>query len=73
MAVSQAVSQSKLPLGKKKTILQQVMKPKDWVFLGILIVFSAVCWTLVLNAYQNSINLEGVISANSSIDKGANL
>ena len=73
MAVSKAVSSNKLPLGKKKTILQQVMKPKDWVMLGILIVFSAVCWTLVLNAYQNSISLEGVISANSSIDNKAKL
>jgi len=73
MAISKSVSPSKLPLGKKKTILQQVMKPKDWVMLGILILFSAVSWLLVLSAYQQSINLDGVVSVNSSIDKKAKL
>lgn len=64
MEVAKAFGSNKLPVVKKKTILQQVMKPKDWVFLSILILFSAVCWIFVLNAYQDSITLDGVVSSN---------
>lgn len=61
---------------KKKTILQQVMKPKDWVAMGVLIVISAFCWMLVLNAYQESINMDDFVSVSvseSAIDKNGDL
>lgn len=61
-----------LPKLVKKPLLQQVMKPKDWVYLVILIGVSAVCWTWVLSAYQQPINIDQIISdsaTNTAIDK----
>lgn len=63
------VGSNKLPEVKKRTILQQVMKPKDWVMLGILILFSAVCWLWVLNAYQKSVDINSFVNVGSFIDK----
>ena len=57
-----SVSNNKLPEVKKKTILQQVMKPKDWVAIGILVVVSAICWIWVLKAYQTSISPDNLVS-----------
>lgn len=36
----------------KKSMLQKVMTPKDWLMLSILIVVAVVCWTWVWRAYQ---------------------
>jgi len=63
---------NKMPSAKKKSILQQVMKPKDWVAMGVLVIFSAVCWLLVLNAYQQTIDIDSLTSTaiiSPSIDK----
>lgn len=65
-------STDKLPAVKKKSILQQVMKPKDWVAIGILVIVSAFCWLWVLNAYQETITADDFVSGKittRSIDK----
>ncbi|MDO8669547.1 MAG: hypothetical protein Q7K65_04605 [Candidatus Buchananbacteria bacterium] len=67
-----STSGSKMPAVKKKSILQQVMKPKDWVAIGILVVVSAFCWVWVLSTYQESINIDDFASGKTvslSIDK----
>lgn len=63
---------SKMPSAKKKSILQQVMKPKDWAMIGILIVVSGFCWVWVLNAYEETISVDDFINSGitaNSIDK----
>ncbi|NCN07891.1 hypothetical protein GW933_04405 [Candidatus Falkowbacteria bacterium] len=63
---------SKVSAVKKKTILQQVMKPKDWAAIGFLVVVSAFCWIWVLNAYQETIGIDDFVSGKIStraIDK----
>lgn len=59
-----SASSTKLPEVKKKSILQQVMKPKDWVAIGVLVVVSAFCWMWVLNAYQETIDIDNFVSGN---------
>jgi hypothetical protein len=59
---------------QKKSMLQQVMKPKDWVSLFVLIVISAVCWLWVLDAYQNPIDIDQMVGSSpitSAIDNNA--
>jgi len=58
-----------LPTIKNKSILQQVMKPKDWLFLFVLIIVSATCWLWVLSAYQDSITVDDIINPKINIDK----
>jgi hypothetical protein len=56
----------------KKTMLQKVMRPKDWVMLGILLVVSAVCWTWVWRAYQEPFVYDDFfISSDISAEAGA--
>lgn len=72
MAVKKISIDNKTSAVAKKSILQQVMKPKDWLAIGVLVVVSAVCWLWVLNAYQQSINVEDFVSGNltnHTIDK----
>lgn len=65
MAVKKiSTSSTKLSEVKKKSILQQVMKPKDWVAIGVLVVVSAFCWLWVLNAYQETIDIDNFVSGN---------
>lgn len=63
---------SKMPEVKKKSILQQVMKPKDWLAIGVLVIVSAFCWLWVLNAYQQTISVDDFVSGkitSRAIDK----
>lgn len=64
MGVKKISVENKTPAVAKKSILQQVMKPKDWLAIGVLVVVSAVCWLWVLNAYEQSINVEDFVSGN---------
>lgn len=63
---------NKMPALKKKSVLQQVMKPKDWAAMGVLVIVSAFCWMWVLNAYQETIGIDNFVSGkvtSRSIDK----
>jgi hypothetical protein len=40
------------------------MKPKDWIAIGVLVIVSAVCWMWVLNAYQETIDIDNFVSGN---------
>jgi hypothetical protein len=71
MADKKIVGASGLPKIQKKSMLQQVMKPKDWMFLFVLIVISATCWLWVLSAYQDPISISDIISVNLDVDKSA--
>ncbi len=62
MGVKKNSASNKMPEVKKKSILQQVMKPKDWAAIGVLIVVSAFCWLWVLNAYQQTISVDNFVS-----------
>lgn len=53
---------SKMSPVKKKSILQQVMTPKDWAMIGVLIIVSGFCWVWVLNAYEETISVDDFIS-----------
>lgn len=56
-----------LPLvGKKKSMLQQVMKPKDWVALSVLIIVSSFFWLWVLSAYSDPIDIDKIIQSNNT-------
>jgi len=55
-----------LPKISKKSMLQQVMKPKDWIALLILIIFSAVCWMWVLDTYNPPIDIQELVTINNS-------
>lgn len=37
---------------QKKSVLKQVMGPKDWVMLAVLVVFFVICWTWVWQSYS---------------------
>jgi len=54
-------------MAKKKSIINQVMKTKDWVMLTVLILVAAGCWMWVLNAYGESLDYQGFVAGAQSI------
>jgi hypothetical protein len=61
-----------LPARYKKSMLQQVMKPRDWASLFVLVAVSAICWIWVLSAYSEPIDIDRIIRNSPSpqtIDK----
>lgn len=54
---------------KKKSIMQQVMKPKDWVELAILIIVFVICWTLVWRAYRQPFDYDNLVEQSATNQK----
>jgi len=61
--------------GNKKSILQQVMKPSDWIKLSVLLIISVGCWIWVWQVYSQPFDYQDIINnhlnntSQDSIDK----
>ena len=43
-------------------VINQIMKPKDWVKLGILIIIFVVCWVWVTRVYNTSLGHDDYVN-----------
>lgn len=55
------LSQKFSTLAGRKSILQQVMKPKDWLMLAVLLAVFLACWLWVWQAYSQPFGYETLI------------
>lgn len=53
---------NKFFMANKKITFQQVMKPGDWIKLGILVVFSVICLSLVWWKYSEPFDTDKLIA-----------